>query len=91
MASSGLVVDASVASKWYLRDEDLVSQADALLSDWRVGRWDLVAPGHYPFEVTGAILRAGRTGRLTESEVHTALAHFAELLQRLALFHPNSS
>jgi len=58
MAINGLVADASIVAKWYLRDEDPVAEADALASDWEQGRWELVAPGHFPFEVTGAILRA---------------------------------
>lgn len=58
--SNNLVVDTSVAVKWFLRDEELLNHADRLLADWTNGQWVLIAPGHFPYELTNAILRAGR-------------------------------
>lgn len=39
-----LVVDASAATKWHLRDEEWVAEADAVLADFRAGRTALLAP-----------------------------------------------
>lgn len=89
MASSGLVVDASVAAKWYLQDEILLPQADGLLHGWREGRWRLAAPGHFPYEVTGSILRAVRMGRLPFAAGEAALADFAGLLSDFAFVPPS--
>ena len=56
----GYVVDASVASKWHLRDELYVEPAMALLSDFREGRAYLTAPDFIRHEVANAILKASR-------------------------------
>jgi len=90
MAIDGLVVDASVVTKWYLRDEALLERADALQDDWREGRWELSAPGHFPYEIAGAILRAVRTGRLTLPASAAAMADFAGLLDAVAPIRPAS-
>ena len=52
------VVDASVAVKWHLRDEDDVDAADLVLDDFQDGRTELVAPSHFRFEIPSAILNA---------------------------------
>jgi hypothetical protein len=39
-----LVIDASVALKWRLRDEEATSQADALLDDFLAGKLELLTP-----------------------------------------------
>jgi len=90
MASSGLVVDASVVAKWYLRDEVLLDNADVFQNDWRAGRWEISAPGHFPYEIAGAILRAGRTGRVTVAATTAALAEFAKMLGTVVLTPPGS-
>jgi predicted nucleic acid-binding protein len=70
------VVDASVATKWHLRDEQYTSQADAVLAAYRDGRIDLVAPDHFRYEVPSAVRNALRTGRLTVEQARTAIADF---------------
>jgi predicted nucleic acid-binding protein len=70
------VVDASVASKWHLRDELLIDRADALLTGFRDGRWNLSAPECLRHEVAGAIRKAVRTRRLTREQGRIALADF---------------
>jgi len=70
------VVDASVAVKWHLRDEPDTDAADALLTDFREGRVELVAPGQIRYEVPSAIRNALRTGRLTPTQGTAAVADF---------------
>lgn len=88
MASSGLVVDASVIVKWYLRDEALLADADRVQDDWELGRWRLTAPGHFPYEVTGSLLRAARMGRLSRANAEAALADFAAILGGVTFVPP---
>ena len=88
MESNGLVLDASVVSKWYLRDEELVDAADGLFARWVDGEWAAVCPGHFPFEVTSAVLRAGRMGRLSRVAVRDGLAAFASLLPYFQVIAP---
>jgi predicted nucleic acid-binding protein len=70
------VVDASVASKWHLRDELLTAQADALLVGFRDGHWNLAAPESLRYEVAGAIRKAVRTHRLTREQGRAAIVGF---------------
>lgn len=70
------IVDASVAVKWYLRDEDDVVAADALLTDFREDRIQLVAPEHIRYEVPSAFRNAMRTNRLTPEQARRAIAGF---------------
>ena len=70
------VIDASVAVKWHLPDEQDGDAAVAILADFREGRTALVAPGHFRYEVPSAIRNALRTDRLTPSEGRGAIAAF---------------
>lgn len=70
------VVDASVAIKWFLGDEDHVGEARALLADFREGRIDLVAPDHIQYEVASAIRVATQRNRITSEQGVTALLDF---------------
>lgn len=82
---NGFVADASVAAKWYLRDEDLLEPADRLLIDWQEGRCALLAPGHLAHEVTHAILRARQRGRIGAALVGANIVAFAELSARFTV------
>jgi predicted nucleic acid-binding protein len=62
-----IVVDASVAAKWYLPEPDS-QRAFALLKSRDV----LVAPDILRPEVASAITRAARTGRLTVQQARSA-------------------
>ena len=79
MASNGVVVDASVILKWYLRDEDLLSEADQLFLDWRGGRLVLIEPAHVGHEVGHSLLRAHRRGRSSAPLAEQAVADFTVL------------
>ena len=76
-----LVVDASVAVKWYLLDEDYADQAGALLSQFRQGAIKLAAPTHIRYEVASAITVAtrGRAPRLTLEQGRRAIEEFLAL------------
>jgi predicted nucleic acid-binding protein len=70
------VVDASIVSKWHLRDEQHVDLADEILFAFQAGRIDLIAPDHLRYEVPSAIRKSVRTGRLTNDQARTAIADF---------------
>lgn len=76
-----LVVDASVAAKWHLPDEDYADQARALLSQFHQGRIRLVAPEQIRYEVPSAITVAtrGRAPRLTLAQGRRAIEEFLAL------------
>jgi predicted nucleic acid-binding protein len=60
-----LVVDASVALKWFLLEEPNASQALAILR----GGDTLIAPDFLIAEVCNAAWRSARLGRLTQSQL----------------------
>ena len=68
------VIDASVAAKWYLRDEDLLAQADRVL-DSSVAAGS-TAPHIIRHEVANSLSAAVRSGRISRSEAEDDLAHF---------------
>ena len=69
-------IDASVAVKWHVRDEDDAAAADSLPRDFINGRIRLVAPDHIRYEVPSAILAAVRRNRLTVANGQTAIIDF---------------
>ena len=85
---NGLIADASVVVKWYLRDEDLIAEADRLYADWESSRWNLVVPGHFPFEVVHAIHHAQRRQRVGQQVADTAIADFTALLPTMTFVEP---
>jgi predicted nucleic acid-binding protein len=72
-----LVIDASVALKWRLRDEEATSQADALLDDFLAGRLELLTPTLFDYEIANALRVAVTRQRLSEPDA-AALADFAQ-------------
>ncbi len=72
------VIDASVAIKWHLRDEQFVDESDALLADMLDGSAVLIAPDHIRYEVASAIHTAVRMDRLLEADGRLALTQFLE-------------
>ena len=66
--SPRFIIDASVVTKWHLRDEQYTEQADALLTEFRDGRVHLLAPDQIRYEVASAIRAALRTKRLRPEE-----------------------
>lgn len=85
---NSIIVDPSVVAKWYLRDEDLLVEADRLYTDWVDGRVRLVAPGHFPFEVINAIVKAERRQRVTGERAQQAIKDFTDLLDSFIFIAP---
>jgi len=76
-----LVVDASVATKWLLTDEEHVDRARLILQHFAEGKTQIVAPAHLRYEVPSAITAAtvGRRSRLSPEEGKEAIDEFLEL------------
>jgi predicted nucleic acid-binding protein len=76
-----IVVDASVAVKWHLRDEDDAQAAADLLSRFGQGTVILVALDHLHYEVPSAISVAtiGANPRLTMEQGPEAIEEFLGL------------
>ncbi len=55
MSAKSVVIDASVALKWRLRDEDATDQAEALRNDFLAGRLELITTTRFDYEVTNAL------------------------------------
>lgn len=70
------MVDASVVTKWHLKDEQYIEQADALLIEFREGRLNLLAPDQIRYEVASAIRAALRTKRVDPEQGRKAVADF---------------
>jgi predicted nucleic acid-binding protein len=63
-----VVLDASVAFKWFAADEPDTEAARRLLDAFGAGEVDLLAPDVWLYEVANAALVAVRRGRLTPDE-----------------------
>jgi predicted nucleic acid-binding protein len=72
------VIDASVALKWRLRDEEATQQADALLTDFLADKLELLTPTLFDYEIANALRVAVTWQRLSEQDAAAALADFAQ-------------
>ena len=79
-----LVVDASVALKWALDDEEAVAQAVALRDAGIGGEFQMLAPSLWLYEVSNGLVMAVRRGRLAPELGGQALQHILVLGVRLA-------
>jgi predicted nucleic acid-binding protein len=77
-----VVLDASVAVKWHLRDEEHAAEAALLLTAFTSGAVTLIAPRQIRYEVPSAIAVAtrGMTPRLTPLQGHEAITDFLTTL-----------
>ncbi len=77
-ASDSLVIDASVAVKWYLQDEADAAKALTLLDALDAGSVQLAAPDQIRYEIGSALHVATKQNRqrLTESQADRALIAF---------------
>jgi predicted nucleic acid-binding protein len=73
-----LVIDASIALKWFLNEPD--SPAAAAVG----ARQDLIAPDLLLAEVANALWRSVRIGRLPSDAAHSAVSRLPRELARLA-------
>ncbi|MDP2727191.1 MAG: hypothetical protein Q8P59_06575, partial [Dehalococcoidia bacterium] len=64
------MVDASVAAKWHLADEEHAEKAILLLIRFAQGKADLLAPDYIRYEVPSAITVAtqGHRARITQKQ-----------------------
>jgi predicted nucleic acid-binding protein len=75
----GIVVDASVALKWYLDDEEYGQRAMKLLTRYITDELDILAPSLLEYEVVNGLIIAQRRGRIKEEKVLSAIEGFAGL------------
>jgi predicted nucleic acid-binding protein len=73
------VLDASIATKWFLRDEDYVTEAVALLRRMQFGRAEYLAPSQIQFEVANALCNAVRRARMDQNLAQRALSRWVAL------------
>lgn len=71
-----VVIDASVAVKWQLDDEEHVDKADVIKKEFNEGRLLLIVPVIFPVEWANAINIAILHGRFPEEEWEDALKDF---------------
>ncbi len=83
-ASDYVVVDASVSLKWALDDEEMVAHAVALRDHAIGGRWKMVAPSLWLYEVTNGLVSAVRRRRLSREMGAEALGLLQSVGVRLA-------
>ncbi len=76
-----VVLDASIAAKWYLNDEELFSEGQILYDRQVDGVLRVVAPLHILYEVPNAIMVASsrEPPRLTRDQALTAISEFLAL------------
>ena len=76
-----IVVDASVAVKWHLLDEEHAAASLHLLTEFANGVTELVAPSHMQYEVASAIAVATTRPppRLSVQQGQEAISEFLEL------------
>jgi predicted nucleic acid-binding protein len=65
---STYIVDASIAIKWVLDDEDRSDEARAILLAYQQDQINLIAPDHIEHEVLNAIRTGVRMNRLSAQE-----------------------
>jgi predicted nucleic acid-binding protein len=76
---SVLVIDASIAAKWSLKDETLVDQAVALLDRYYRREVQLIVPDLFWAECGNILWKAVRTGRCTRDAADINLAALKNL------------
>jgi len=79
-----VVVDASIALKWALDDEEAVEQAVALRDAAVEGRIVLLAPTLWVYELANGLVSAVRRDRLSRAEAGQALEHLLAIGVELA-------
>jgi predicted nucleic acid-binding protein len=85
------VLDASVALKWYLGDEEHGQKALCLLDDYVGKKLDIIAPTLLEYELTNGLTIAQKRGRIEEEKILKAIEGFMDLqipMQSLTDFYP---
>jgi predicted nucleic acid-binding protein len=63
-----IIVDASIAIKWYVRDEIDADKAIAMLLDYENGKANLIVPNLFYYETANAVNTVAMRGRITGDE-----------------------
>jgi predicted nucleic acid-binding protein len=86
-----VVIDASVALKWYLADEEFGQRAIDLLDKYMSNDLDFLAPSLLEYEVVNGLIIAQKRGKIREEKILEAIEGFASLemkLKDLHLYYP---
>ena len=70
------IIDASVAAKWYLQEEEFAERALRLRAEMRAERAIVMAPDHVRYETANALRRAVRGGRITAAFGDSSITDF---------------
>ena len=79
MSVERIVIDASAALKWVLRDEEATAEADALLKDLVAGKIELLVSTLFDYEISNALKVAVLKQRISEVDVLTAITKYQQL------------
>lgn len=79
MSVERIVIDASAALKWVLRDEEAAAEADELLKDFVAGKIELLVPTLFDYEITNALKVAMLKQRISEADALTAITKYQQL------------
>ncbi len=74
MSARRVVIDACVAVKWALRDEEATAEAERLGADLGAGDLDVLVPALLDYEVGNALRVATVKGRIREDQAALAFA-----------------
>lgn len=78
-----IVIDASVALKWYLADEEHSQKALGLLDKYISNELDMLAPSLLEYEVINGLVIAKKRGRIQEDKILMAIDGFISLELKL--------
>ncbi len=86
-----IVIDASVALKWYLADEEYDQKALGILDKYVSRDIDILAPSLLEYELINGLLIAKKRGRIEEEKILMAADGFTSLelnLRNISFFYP---
>lgn len=83
-----MIIDSSVALKWYLPGEDNADDADRLAVDFFNGRAELFVPTLFDYEIINVIKVAVARNRISDLEAQSAIARFQALKIHRRSFFP---
>ncbi len=79
LSANRYIVDASIAIKWILDDEDFTVKSRSVLLAYQEGRVDLLAPDHLYHEVLNALRTGVRMQCISERDAVAAMNGFLDL------------
>ena len=86
-----IAIDASVALKWYLADEEYSQKALGVLDKYVSNDLDILAPSLLEYEVINGLVIAAKRGRIPKDKIHMAADGFTNLelkLKNISLYAP---